>query len=728
MWIATLNSLITRASRKVPLRAIIVLPFFVQILGAVGLTGWLSFRNGQQAVNELATQLSGEVADRIEQHLWTYLHSFERIQEVQQAEIKTGILNLDDFDRLRRYFWYLVQTAQPGTAYLFGNENGQFIGVRREKDGLKTLLLRDNTTGNKLQLYRLNANGEPANLNQTIDFDPRSRPWYQQAWRDRAAIWSPIYPSASQGTLLITAALPVFQDNTKQLRGVLAIDITLDQISDFLRQLKISHSGQAFIMERNGEMVASSAPDSPLFATATEQKQLLATDSSDALIKTTAKALGQKMAGFENIKTRQQLTVVDDLGKRLLVQVMPLRDDARGTPRGDRHLDLLIVVVIPESDFMARIDANTRSTILLCAASLLAATLLGFVTSRLIVEPIMRLNSAARHLSRGEWERHLPETSSSELAELAKSFNAMAQQLKASFMQLAAINAAYGHFVPHEFLEFLDRKSIVELRIGDHVLKEMTVMFADIRSFTTLSEAMTAQETFNFLNSYLSRIGPIVRNHHGFIDKYIGDGVMALFPREPGDAVQAAIALQAEVLAYNELRATEGKNAISVGIGLHVGSLILGTIGEEKRMESTVIADAVNLASRLEGLTKLYGARILTSEETLSQIATVVGCDCYRFLGRVFVKGKNISVSVFEIFAADPEPQRSLKWETVSDFGQAIDLYHQRQFAAAAAIFAQIVQINPQDQAAALYRQRCQDYQAFPPPADWNGIEHLEKM
>ncbi len=138
--------------------------------------------------------------------------------------------------------------------------------------------------------------------------------------------------------------------------------------------------------------------------------------------------------------------------------------------------------------------------------------------------------------------------------------------------------------------------------MGDHVQREMTVFFSDIRDFTTLSETMTPQENFDFLNSYLRRATPIIRTNHGFIDKYIGDAIMALFPREPADALQSAVELQRDLVDYNQGRKKAGYKPVRVGIGLHCGELILGTIGEEERMQTTVIADAVNVASRIEGL------------------------------------------------------------------------------------------------------------------------------
>ena len=275
-------------------------------------------------------------------------------------------------------------------------------------------------------------------------------------------------------------------------------------------------------------------------------------------------------------------------------------------------------------------------------------------------------------------------------------------------INLSKINIAYGRFVPHEFLRFLGHKTIVDVRLGDQVLKEMSVMFADIRDFTTLSEEMSPKENFDFLNSYLSWVGPVIRQHNGFIDKYIGDAVMALFPETADQAVKAAIDMQKQVLLYNIKRQKSGYPTLAIGIGLHRGSLMLGTIGEERRMESTVIADAVNLASRLEDLTKVYGASILISGSTLFSLEDPTLYH-YRFIGQVQVKGKKERVSVFEIFETDPPQLQALKQQTKTLFEEAVILYNGNKIASAYQIFKEIRQINSQDKAASFYIKICEE-------------------
>ena len=273
-------------------------------------------------------------------------------------------------------------------------------------------------------------------------------------------------------------------------------------------------------------------------------------------------------------------------------------------------------------------------------------------------------------------------------------------------IRLAKINEAYGRFVPHEFLQFLERESIIDVQLGDQVQKEMTVLFADIRSFTNLSEKMSPKENFNFLNAYLSRVSPVIRKYHGFIDKYIGDAVMALFPQSADDAIQAAIEMQKQVSLYNVYRQEKGDELIAIGIGLHTGSLMLGTVGEPERMEGTVIADAVNLASRLEGLTKIYGVDILVSEQTLYCLDDPQKYS-YRFLDRVKVKGKSQPVDVFEVYQANSEPIIHLKRQTRDEFERAVALYVEKNFAEAQKVFQEVLQRNEHDKVTRFYIERC---------------------
>lgn len=270
--------------------------------------------------------------------------------------------------------------------------------------------------------------------------------------------------------------------------------------------------------------------------------------------------------------------------------------------------------------------------------------------------------------------------------------------------ELRYTNSAYSRFVPKEFLTLLAQENIIDVRLGDQVQMEMTVLFSDIRSFTSISEQMTPQENFTFLNAYLERVSPIIREHGGFIDKFLGDGIMALFPNAD-NALQAGIAMQHEVKIFNKLHRSKNQEDVNIGIGIHTGSLMLGIIGEEERLQGTVIADAVNTASRIDGLTKVYGAPLLISEETLSRLADPQRYR-YRFLDRVQMKGKRHPVGIFEVFDGESDDIAKLKLSSTPLFADGLTLYQNRMFAEASVKFSEVLRMYPDDRAARLYLGR----------------------
>lgn len=272
--------------------------------------------------------------------------------------------------------------------------------------------------------------------------------------------------------------------------------------------------------------------------------------------------------------------------------------------------------------------------------------------------------------------------------------------------ELKALNQAYGRFVPSEFLSFLGKKSVIDVQLGDQVGKEMTILFSDIRGFTLLSESMEPQEIFDFINAYLGQMEPIITENHGFIDKYIGDAIMALFPTSADDALRGAITMLKTLYEYNNILKTAGYSPIRIGIGLNTGPLILGTVGGQNRMDSTVISDAVNLASRTEGLTKVYGTSLLITEYTYHKLKNVSEYKI-RVIDRVKVKGKSSLVTIYEVFEHDPENIILLKMSTRAHFEQGFEYYHQGYFVKAQLFFNKVLAINEQDEVAQVYLTRC---------------------
>lgn len=297
--------------------------------------------------------------------------------------------------------------------------------------------------------------------------------------------------------------------------------------------------------------------------------------------------------------------------------------------------------------------------------------------------------------------------------------------LESKNFEIMQINSAYQKFIPKEFLNLLNKESITHFNLGDHTEKEMTILFSDIRSFSSLSETMLPEDNFEFINGYLKRIGPLIREHNGFIDKYIGDAIMALFHETPDDAIDAAINMLAEVNNYNLFRLQKGRIPIAIGTGINTGKLILGIVGEESRMNGTVISDSVNLASRLESLTKYYKSSILISDQTYKKLPNP---DKYihRVLDTVRVKGKKGIVSIIEILNGNSDVLIQKRLETKENFEFGLILFQAADFKNAINFFTKVLKVDPEDTAADLYLKRSEYYKFHGTPPNWAGIIELQ--
>lgn len=291
-------------------------------------------------------------------------------------------------------------------------------------------------------------------------------------------------------------------------------------------------------------------------------------------------------------------------------------------------------------------------------------------------------------------------------------------------LHISKIHGAYSRFIPQDFLELLGHKSIIDVRLGDQILRDMTVLFLDIRQFSKISEALTPKENFDFLNNYFATVNPVIRKNCGFIDKYIGDAVMALFPNRADDALTSGIELLKELDAYNEKRKSTFQLPIGIGIGIHHGPLMLGTLGNEERMEGTVISESVNLASRLEGVTKVFSVGMVTSQDTILLSQNARKFD-FRSLGKVKPTGFSRSINIVEVFSADPQHVRDLKLKSRERHEACLRAFQESCWDDAIQGWKKILDENPADRAAALYLDRSLRHKQFPPPEGWDGSFEL---
>lgn len=307
----------------------------------------------------------------------------------------------------------------------------------------------------------------------------------------------------------------------------------------------------------------------------------------------------------------------------------------------------------------------------------------------------------------------------------------LSTELESRNADLSRMNQSFERFVPAHFLELLGKNTVSQIELGDSTLRHMSVLFTDIRSFTALSEAMSPEESFRFLNDYLQHMEPAIQKHGGFVDKFQGDAIMALFRENGGvssadQALAAAIEMRARLAEYNVRRAESGLEPIQTGIGINTGDMMLGTVGSRNRLDTTVIGNTVNMASRLETLTAVFGSSILISDFTYKNLEEPERI-LMREIGAIRVRGHREPVGVYEVFAGDESSAAELKENTAGRLLFAIAQFKARAFAEALAAFEQILTELPEDRLVLFYKEQCRAYLALPPAdPDWTGAIEMQ--
>src|SRR5919199_1987726 len=409
---------------KIRLRTALVVPFVLLIVAAVGLVGYLSLRNGQQAVNRLASQVRLEVASRTQQVMENYFSTPHQITHSNINALRLGQLKLQDKQAVERYFFYQLQTFPLLSELNVGTADGTMIYVGQKPDG--SFIANTTAQFPRRERYELDNQGRRGKLVKVIEYDPRTRPWYKLGLQKRGQVWTEIYLFTTGQTLGMTAAEPYYDEQGK-LVAVFTAQLPLRVLSDFLKTIKVSPTGQVFVLDRAGMLAATSTGENSLVEVNGEKQQLKAVDSKNLLTSRTTRYLQQHFGDLSQVKQLQELSFDID-GKRQDVLVQPYSD-----PKG---LDFLVVVVVPEADFMEQINANTRTTIMLCLLALGLAIAVAIITANWISRPLKRIAKASRDMAGGNYDQQVASSQIIELEKLANSFNDMSWQLKNSFEKL----------------------------------------------------------------------------------------------------------------------------------------------------------------------------------------------------------------------------------------------------------------------------------------------------
>lgn len=565
--------------RALPLRFTLIVLFVLQLLISVGLVGYLSLRNGEEAIEDLANQLMSETGDRISERLNIYLLTPHQVNQLNEDALDMGQLQLNDFQSMERHFWRQSQVFELISYIQFGNSQGEFVGLAVNDDGTLTYQVTEETGA--LQTYSIDTKGDRKQyLKTSPNFDARQRPWYivpQQA--DKPA-WTEIYPWVSPPTLAITLGQPYY-DAQGKFQGILATDLSLAQISDFLKELSLCDSSRTFILERSGDIVATSSNELPFVWRNHKPGRLMATHSEDGVVQATAAYLAKQAGGLQQINARRQIQFSIE-GQRYFLQVKPLQDQ--------HGLDWLSVLVIPESSFMAQIDANTRTTLLLCFLALGCAIYLGVCTASWIARPILRFSQASQAISSGQFDQTVAVKGFKEIGVLQQSFNRMAEKLQATFSDLEAANLAlkkevaerqraeeqFKHLALHDpltgfpnrafFMEQLERAVKQTQRHSQYLF---AVLFIDLDRFKIVNDSLGHEVGDQLLGAIAHQLHSLVRATD-IVARLGGDEFVILLEpiEEVNDAVRVADRIVQELSAPIDLSNRQVFISASVGIAL----------------------------------------------------------------------------------------------------------------------------------------------------------------
>ncbi|MBD0302361.1 MAG: HAMP domain-containing protein [Tolypothrix sp. T3-bin4] len=530
-----------KKTKSIPLRLILVVPFVLQIFAAVGLVGYLSFKNGQQAVNDLANQLIDKASQQVNGHLDTYLALPQQLNQMNMDAISAGQLDFNNPKASEQYFWRQAKAFKNLSYIGYALPDGRESGAGRWLNNVD-LLTYDNLSGDgKSSDYIPDDKGNRVRLVQTYDYDPIADYWKEMSQAGKP-IWSSIksagitnvksanaapaistkYTTAIENYITVSARSPLYDKNQK-LFCVVNVDLLLTNISEFLRNLKISPSGQVFIIERDGMLVGSSSSDSILYRVNDKTERFSALNSPDPLIGSIAGELKKRFSNFQSIQDNQELNITFN-GQRQFIQVKPWRDEY--------GLDWLVVVTVPESDFIGQINANTRITILLCVGALVVAILLGIYTAGWITQPILLLSQASEALAKraaladfatGKLDQTIEETSVKELNILAHSFNRMAQQLRDSFIALEKTNQQLEQ--TNEVLEVRVSQRTEELCQTLHELQQAQTQLVQNEKMSALGQMIAGiaheiNNPVNFIHGNLTYINEYTQDLLQVLEAY----------------------------------------------------------------------------------------------------------------------------------------------------------------------------------------------------------------
>ena len=716
---------------KPTLRVTLTTILLTLLIFTMGSFSFCFYRNARFTATDLSAQILDQTSKLIDVQINDLLHTANEQGRTNLCLLESGQFDAGDFPNLARYWLDIMKVHRRLTRLSLALEaTGEWFYVHRPGGKLAVGEMRlDRGTG-KLGLSEYWAGDFPrtpffSNADMS-DRDPRRRPWYVAAREKMRQVWSETYVFfGTKGAVDvpgITCATPILAEDGSIL-GVLGASFDVIELSTYLRGLEVGEHGFAFVVEVRKD----------------GSRRVIAHKDPKILVRPAAGAIVGGGGGPDGRSQGLELVPVEELADARLpafLREVPADLDParlRGTKRlvfdhrGVRYLgaysclsspdtpDWLICILVPEDDFLGRVYRGNRVTFLIGTGVLVVAALISFYVSTQVARPLERIARETEAIGRIQLQ---PEPVAHSIVREVDRLAEAVEQTKTSLR-------SFRKYVPAELIRLFHTSGLEATLGGER--RRLTVSFCDIANFTTLSERVSPEELVLHMADYFGPLSADIHATGGTVDKYIGDAIMAYWGAptpNPGHAIaacEAALRNQASLEALRRRWRQEGKPELFARVGIQTGEVIVGNIGSEARLNYTVMGDPVNLASRLEGLGKHYGTRILIGESTYREARSAF---IARAVDRVSVKGKSEGMLVYELLGRKGDDRPEFE-ELAALSGRGLELYAAREWETALMIFEEIDRLRPGDGPARVLAERCQAFLDSPPAEEWDGVHRM---
>ena len=670
------------------------------VVTVAGIIAVVYSKNKKIAMDSAKKQFQKEAQTLIEK-TDNYMKAAQLTAEIATQVFDEPNLNLKLKSEQSSYLLKALLSHKQIALLYFGDEQGSYLQSADfgEKIYVKIIHRKNNKAQTVYNYY--DKNGEITDTKSFDDtkYDPRARPWYIGAKATKKTFWTDPYIFFENGRPGITVAVPIFAQD-KTISGVVAADITLDGLSEFLKRVDLSKNGIAFICDAKGQLLAFSG----------KEKTVITENGKIRSLKPEELKIPEITAAINQCKNKTETcTSFTSNGETYLVSVLPFPDSF-----GKKWTFLILA---PENDFTGAMKATLRQILYLSIGGLAIGILFTMLLARRISKPIELLSKDVLKV------RNFDLDSDSGVVTHIHEIQTMDNAIKAMKTSLKAFRLYLPSVLVKQLIE-----SGEDIAIGGKE-RELTVFFSDIKDSASIAENIPPEDLMLQLSEYFEAMTTVIEKEKGTVDKFIGDAVMAFWgaplsnDNHTADACLAALQCQRVINKLNTQWEKEGKEQFHTRIGIHTASVIVGNMGSKQRMNYTVLGDGVNLASRLEGVNKIYKTAIIISESTYSRVKNLFEC---RILDQIAVKGKNEAVKIYELLIEHDSPESEKSAEFAKSFEEIYEIYLKREWAEARKLFEKYLKKFPDDYVCKLYIDRCNKFIKEEPADSWNGITKLD--